>query len=692
VIDPNRENLADTSSRLSAFGDRVELIHGALGAPANISGESEPISADHSAFVLANDSLQQTTALTIDHICAARRIAELGVFRMCVRGTAFEVLKGAEAMLASGAIRFLVVRVGFAHLAGEVPEFGAVAEYLRRFGYEVQGIHEGYRGQSIVLRGAEVSFIAPQLQVPQPVFSLSAPNESFATIEGRRLADSFLRDARVQEGAAIRAQSSEGQHSLRSDRWPQVPTETAWIMNAIIDTTPEPDKYSLQFSTDDGIRRQFKAGELVVAEVAIKVAVGKVGIAWTRHNGQPLHDRERYVSEMPEVQRVLVSAPAKDVKGFVFRNVADTTTKATFKVLAIRTKIVSSSVRRALHDSGAETLYLAGYAAERAGKREEAARLFAEASTLVPDHAPALEGQGEMLDAMGKPDLARAKYDAARKQRTESRERAPDRCLVLRRRGRFTDQIAAFNSVLHSVRDRTLPFIARGNAFLAEGRAEAALLDYESALQLKPSPEVAALKGEALSMLGRYQEALEAFDFAVARHPEDPDVLSGRAIALLGVGKLEAADNDWRRQLKLLPATRILARACVALRLADYEMALPELEHTLAQGATDAYWRLYHLTALHRLGRPYPSIDATETEAWPSPLLALHAGRLSEDDVLRKADNDERRVEALFQLGVIAFHKNREEALRRWAAVVDRSRPDLIEYAAARHELARIRS
>src|SRR5262249_13806717 len=148
-----------------------------------------------------------------------------------------------------------------------------------------------------------------------------------------------------------------------------------------------------------------------------------------------------------------------------------------------------------------------------------------------------------------------------------------------------TDQIAAYNSVLRVTKDRTLPYVARGNAFLAEGRAEAALVDYERAFKLKAQPEVAALKGEALSMLGRYQEALEASDLARAERPRDPDVLSGRAIVLLGMGKLEAADNDWRRQLELLSPARALARACVALRLADYEAALPELEQTLANGS-----------------------------------------------------------------------------------------------------------
>ena len=76
-------------------------------------------------------------------------------------------------------------------------------------------------------------------------------------------------------------------------------------------------------------------------------------------------------------------------------------------------------------------------------------------------------------------------------------------------------------------------------------------------------------------------------------------------------------------------------------------------------------------------------------DAWPGPLLALHAGQLSADDVLARADNEGRRAETLFQLGVIAWPQDRAEARRHWQEVAAGASPALIEHAAARHELAR---
>ena len=185
---------------------------------------------------------------------------------------------------------------------------------------------------------------------------------------------------------------------------------------------------------------------------------------------------------------------------------------------------------------------------------------------MAPTLTAALEGHGDAADRLGHSELARAKYDVARKLRSAVRRGPPDRPFVVRNRGPFPAEIAAYTSVLLSVKDRALPYVARGNALLAEGRAKLALLDYGCALSLKPdSREIAALKAEALLMLGRYEEALRAFDTALTARPNDAEIYSGRAIACLALGRLDAADADWRRQSELLPPAQAAARACVAL-------------------------------------------------------------------------------------------------------------------------------
>jgi tetratricopeptide (TPR) repeat protein len=355
-------------------------------------------------------------------------------------------------------------------------------------------------------------------------------------------------------------------------------------------------------------------------------------------------------------------------------------------------RLGSGCIHRLSKEGGATALYFRARASARAGDLEKAAQQFADLTDMDPTLTAALEGHGEVADRLGQSELARTKYDIARRLRAAVRRGAPDRPFVLRNRGPFPAEIAAYTSVLLSVKDRALPYVARGNALLAEGRAKLALLDYGCALSLKPdSHEITALKAEALLMLGRHEEALRAFDAALAARPDDAEIYGGRAIACLALGRHGAADADWRRQSELLPPERASARACVALRMADYEAALPELQQALEKEPGDPYWQLYRLTSLHRLGRPAgrAGLEGIAGDAWPGPLLALHAGRLSANDALARADNEGRRAEALFQLGVIAWPQDRAEARRRWEEVVAGASPALIEHAAARHELAR---
>ena len=219
-----------------------------------------------------------------------------------------------------------------------------------------------------------------------------------------------------------------------------------------------------------------------------------------------------------------------------------------------------------------DLLFLRARAMARSGALDMSLRLYADAAELEPTFAEAIEAQGEALDVTGQSAVAAKKYEAARRVRAAMRPGAPDRHFVLRQRGQFIAEIMAYDSVLRSLKKNTLPYLARGNAYLAAGRPEKALADYDRALRLKPKlPEITALKGEALGMLGRYGEAVQAFDAALAAMPNDAEMLNGRAIVHMALGHIEKANADWRRQFDLL-RDRAAARACVALRMADYEV------------------------------------------------------------------------------------------------------------------------
>lgn len=332
-----------------------------------------------------------------------------------------------------------------------------------------------------------------------------------------------------------------------------------------------------------------------------------------------------------------------------------------------------------------------GRAEMRAGDSAAASKEFDRALSRLPDFADAVAARAEVLDVQGGSAAARGEYERARQMNSATRPGAPDRSYVFRRPGRFAFEIDAYDFVIRHKSDSTLLFIARGNALLAQGRSAEALENYERAFKLKPNlPEVSALKGEALSAMGRYEESLAAFDAALAAHSKDTETLNGRAIACMALRRVDEANEDFRRQFELLSGEHVSARAYVALRMADYQAALPEIECALAKKPTDPYWQLYRHTALRRLNRSNAPIEVPAGSFWPVPLLAFHAGRISEEEVLRRADTNDRRAEAAFQFAVAASTRDRHTLEKRWKEVVESGAPALIEYAAAQNELSRL--
>jgi tetratricopeptide (TPR) repeat protein len=327
-----------------------------------------------------------------------------------------------------------------------------------------------------------------------------------------------------------------------------------------------------------------------------------------------------------------------------------------------------------------QALYRRGRHRMRAGEIESALEDFEHAIELLPDFAEALASHAECLDMQGRVAPAQPEYEKARQLWASERGGAPDRCYLFRQQGRLTFEVESYELALKRIKTGSFPFSANGNALLARGQAEAALRLYDQGLKFKEKdPPILALKGEALSMLGRYRQAVDAFTSSLNANPRAVETLSGRAIAFAAMGRLDKANDDWRQQLSLLPQMQSAARACVALRLADYEAALPELERAIAKAPADPYWSLYRLTALKRLGRPLDAAPAPAMgDVWPRPLFELLAGQATEDAVLAAATTDGRRAEALFQMG-------------RFKEVAERAPPAMIEYAAARNELSRRR-
>lgn len=361
------------------------------------------------------------------------------------------------------------------------------------------------------------------------------------------------------------------------------------------------------------------------------------------------------------------------------------------KLLARRAPLFNRDSSRRASRQRPDLLFLQARSMARFGQTATALSLLDEAIAMAPRFSEAIEARAELLDLSGNEELASEGFAEARRIKSAIRQGPPDRPFAVRLRGNFSSEIDSYDNVVRSLQKNILPYLARGNAYLASGYPEKALGDYNSALKLKPdSLEVASLKAEALLRLRRYEEALASIDPVISVRSKDADALSTRAAIFMALARLDDANADLRRQLSSLPPDQCAARGCVALRLTAYEEATEEFSRALVRQPNDPYWRLYFGVAQIRLGTKAPvQTGMGEGGGWPQLLLAFQAGQVSEDAVTAQATSDAHRAEAWFQFGVCAIGRDRETARRYWQKVVEFGAPDLIEHGAARNELVR---
>jgi hypothetical protein len=178
----------------------------------------------------------------------------------------------------------------------------------------------------------------------------------------------------------------------------------------------------------------------------------------------------------------------------------------------------------------------------------------------------------------------------------------------------------------------------------------------------------------------------------LAANPKDSETFNSRGIAHIALGRLADANDDWRRQLDLLPQTNSAARACVAMRQGNHAVAFHEFGLASAKEPRNPYWALYRQTAARLVGAPVEPVVFAGDDRWSAMLLAFDAGRITEQTLLGQANSLGRHAEARFQMGVLAAGDNPAAARRHWREVVENGAPALIEYAAASNELARLGS
>lgn len=153
ALEPASANHAVAATALAPYGARVELLQVGLSdtsstADLRLTSHSGAHSLlevgdmrfyDEPVDILPPEPIE---TVTLDHLCKQRSIDTLDILKMDIQGGELMALKGAQTMLARGAIRLIVLEVLFQPLYKDQPMFWDLADYLRTHRYALQGIYQ----------------------------------------------------------------------------------------------------------------------------------------------------------------------------------------------------------------------------------------------------------------------------------------------------------------------------------------------------------------------------------------------------------------------------------------------------------------------------------------------------------------------------------------------------------------------
>jgi lipoprotein NlpI/transglutaminase-like putative cysteine protease len=217
-------------------------------------------------------------------------------------------------------------------------------------------------------------------------------------------------------------------------------------------------------------------------------------------------------------------------------------------------------------------------------------------------------------------------------------------------------------------------YCLRGNAQANLGRQEEALQDVNSAVRIAQNATSLSCRGETYRRFGQFEKGITDLTNAIALGAAtDGLVFRGRGIAKYYAGRLEEANEDFARSGEL----------------SDKE--------------TRIYADMWFVTTSGLLRKPIPQALAARAAAeaggdWPRAGLAMLAGKLSPDDMLKsleKKQGDERQLalaEAYFYLGqYYLVAGDRKKAQENFEKTRSMGIINFIEHGCAELELERLR-
>ena len=167
-------------------------------------------------------------------------------------------------------------------------------------------------------------------------------------------------------------------------------------------------------------------------------------------------------------------------------------------------------------------------------------------------NARAWQMLGNALYAIGDYEKAVLSYDKAINEDKGFRHAWEGKGYALRHLGDETGANHCFGT-LRTLRSAFNGWLEKGNMHMKKGEFELAIECYKRASELDPDDEKPLFNlGLALKRLGRYEEAVQTYDKALAIS-EDPETWNNKGNALAKLGRYEDAVESFKNALRLKP-------------------------------------------------------------------------------------------------------------------------------------------
>ncbi|MFI4939352.1 MAG: tetratricopeptide repeat protein [Burkholderiales bacterium] len=216
-----------------------------------------------------------------------------------------------------------------------------------------------------------------------------------------------------------------------------------------------------------------------------------------------------------------------------------------------------------------ECLHYLGVIMHQMGRNAEAVELIQKAIKLNRSQPAAHSNLGLALHALGEYQLALDSYDRALALDRHYACALNNRGNVFRDLGRFDDALKSYDAAIATQANYLEAHNNRYVTLRRMGRFDEALISCDKAITLKPTAGFYSDRGCLLRELFRFDEALKSFEKATAMQPDFLDAWSNKGTLLSLTGKRQEAVDAFEQCIKIDPASayfrlkRLIARVPV---------------------------------------------------------------------------------------------------------------------------------